>query len=98
MLVSPRQFQLLNPVTDLYELSYLVPIRVNGSANAVLELSDRYHLREAYLGKKQIKADGFGRPIGHYHCFWCAFSDFHRHAHSPALTAFEPAAKSRNFG
>ena len=40
-----RQFQLLNPVTDLYELSYLVPIRVNGRPRAVLELSDSYYLR-----------------------------------------------------
>ena len=50
-----RQFQLLNPVTDLYELSYLVPIRVNGPAHAVLELSDSYHLREAYLGKNKSR-------------------------------------------
>ena len=50
-----RQFQLLNPVSDLYELSYLVPIRVDGRPRAVLELSDSYYLREAYFGKNKSR-------------------------------------------
>ena len=50
-----RQFQLLNPLTDLYELSYLVPIRVDGRPRAVLEISDSYYLREAYFGKNKSR-------------------------------------------
>ena len=50
-----RQFQLLNPLTDLYELSYLVPIQVDGRPRALLEISDSYYLREAYFGKNKSR-------------------------------------------
>jgi len=49
------QFQLLNATSDLYELSYLVPIKVDGATVATLNLSDQYYLREAYLGKNKTR-------------------------------------------
>jgi signal transduction histidine kinase len=49
------QFQLLNATSDLYELSYLVPIKVDGATVATLSLSDQYYLREAYLGKNKSR-------------------------------------------
>lgn len=50
-----RQFQLLNPLTDLYELNYLVPIQVDGRPRALLEISDSYYLREAYFGQNKSR-------------------------------------------
>lgn len=52
-----RQFQLLNPITDRYELSYLVPIKVDGVTLAILNISDSYHLREAYLGRNRSRLE-----------------------------------------
>ena len=50
-----RQFQLLNPTTDLYELTYLVPVKQDRATVAVLEISDRYFLRESYLGDNRSR-------------------------------------------
>ena len=52
-----RQFQLLNPSSDCYELSYLVPVKVDGATVAILSLSDQYYLRESYLGKNQSRLE-----------------------------------------
>ena len=49
------QFQLLNPETDLYKLTYLRPIKAAGETVAVLRLSDQYYLREAYLGANKSR-------------------------------------------
>ncbi len=38
------QFQLLNPETDLYKLTYLQPIKAAGETVAILRLSDEYYL------------------------------------------------------
>tara|TARA_B100000780_G_scaffold76176_1_gene51358 strand:- start:522 stop:2075 length:1554 start_codon:yes stop_codon:yes gene_type:complete len=55
--IFTRQFQLLNPIADRYELSYLVPIKVEDSTLAVLNISDSYHLREAYLGRNRSRLE-----------------------------------------
>ena len=52
-----RQFQLLNPNSDFYELSYLVPVKVDGATVAILSLSDQYYLRESYLGKNRSRLE-----------------------------------------
>lgn len=52
-----RQFQLLNPNSDFYELSYLVPVKVAGATVAILSLSDQYYLRESYLGKNRSRLE-----------------------------------------
>tara|TARA_B110000091_G_scaffold43224_1_gene47037 strand:+ start:1049 stop:2605 length:1557 start_codon:yes stop_codon:yes gene_type:complete len=52
-----RQFQLLNPSSDFYELSYLVPVKVDGATVAILSLSDQYYLRESYLGKNRSRLE-----------------------------------------
>ena len=49
------QFQLLNPETDLYKISYLVPIKAADETVAILRLSDEYYLREAYLGANKSR-------------------------------------------
>ena len=49
------QFQLLNPETDLYKLTYLLPIKAAGETVAILRLSDQYYLREAYLGANKSR-------------------------------------------
>jgi len=49
------QFQLLNPETDLYELTYLLPIKVAGETVATLRAADQYYLREAYLGANKSR-------------------------------------------
>ena len=49
------QFQLLNPETDLYKLTYLQPIKAGGETVAILRLSDQYYLREAYLGANKSR-------------------------------------------
>jgi two-component system sensor histidine kinase ChvG len=54
---STRQFQLLNPNSDFYELSYFVPVKVDGATVAILSLSDQYYLRESYLGKNQSRLE-----------------------------------------
>ena len=54
---STRQFQLLNPNSDFYELSYLVPVKVDGATVAILSLSDQYYLRESYLGKNRSRLE-----------------------------------------
>ena len=52
-----RQFQLLNPNSDFYELSYFVPVKVDGATVAILSLSDQYYLRESYLGKNRSRLE-----------------------------------------
>ena len=54
---STRQFQLLNPNSDFYELSYFVPVKVDGATVAILSLSDQYYLRESYLGKNRSRLE-----------------------------------------
>jgi two-component system sensor histidine kinase ChvG len=49
------QFQLLNPETDLYELTYLLPIKVADETVATLRAADQYYLREAYLGANKSR-------------------------------------------
>ncbi len=50
-----RQFQILNSISDRYDLSYLAPIKVNRKTVAILNVSDQYYLREAYLSKNQSR-------------------------------------------
>ena len=52
---NTAQFQILNSTSDSYELSYLVPIKVDEATVATLSLSDQYYLREAYLGKNKSR-------------------------------------------
>ena len=52
---STRQFQILNSISDRYDLSYLAPIKINRKTVAILNVSDQYYLREAYLNKNQSR-------------------------------------------
>lgn len=50
-----HQFQVLNSISDRYDISYITPIKVRRKTVAQLIISDQYYLRASYQNKNQTR-------------------------------------------